>query len=236
MLFKGCIGELLDTKTITDAVTVLEASGAAVAAPAGQVCCGALDLHDGQPEAASRFAGVNCQAFDDEATPILTLASGCAATLALYSRLAPREGERFAARLQDILRFVDDGWSRIADRLGPLDMRVAVFEPCSVRNGAPAHSRAKTVLERLPGAEVVELDPGLGCCGAAGHHFVTRPEQADALLAPIVAQIDAIAPDVVVVSNVGCALHIGGAFTARGSGPEVMHPVSLIARSLARLG
>lgn len=236
MLFTGCVGESLDPKTIADAVSVLEAVGAAVTTPADQVCCGALDLHDGRPGIAARLAGVNCRVFGDKAAPILTLASGCAAVLGQYGQLSAAGGERLVPRLEDALGYVDDRWASFADRLGALNMRIAVFEPCSVRNGAPTHSRAKAVLERLPGVEIVELDPGYGCCGAAGHHFVTRPEQADGLLAPIISQVDAISPDVVAVANIGCALHIGGAFRARGSGPEVLHPVSLVARSLAGAG
>lgn len=232
MLFSGCVSPLLDRETPGDALTVLRAAGAAPIVPTGQTCCGALDLHDGRPEAAARLAGSNCRVFGGDA-PILTLASGCAATLFQYAMLSPDSGDRFADRVQDVMGYLVFRWDTLAGQLNPLGMRVAVFEPCSVRNAARAHSKTTSVLERLPGVEIIELDPGYGCCGAAGHHFITRPEQADALLDPILTQIDAISPDVVAVPNIGCALHIRGALIARGAATEVLHPVSLIARSLA---
>lgn len=232
MLFAGCVTPLLDPKTPSDALAVLRAAGAAPIVPTGPTCCGALDLHDGQPEAAARLARNNCRLFGGDA-PILTLASGCAATLFQYGMLVPDSGDRFADRVQDVIGYLGCQWDALVGQLSPLDMRVAVFEPCSVRNAAPAHSITTSVLERLPGVEIIEIDPGFGCCGAAGHHFLTRPEQADALLDPILTQIDAASPDVVAVPNIGCALHIRGALMARGSDTEVLHPVSLIARSLA---
>jgi glycolate oxidase iron-sulfur subunit len=236
LLFTGCLGQTLDGETLRDALTVLEAAGCDVAIPAEQTCCGALDLHDGRPDEAGRLAGVNCHAFHDEAAPIVTLASGCAATLGQYGRITPVAGEPFVRRLRDLLDLVDERWDRLAVRPDGVNMRIAVFEPCSARNTAGTPTRTREILGRLPATEVTVVDTGYGCCGAAGHHFITRGQQADALLAPILAHIDEIAPDVVAVANLGCALHIAGAFQTRGSGPEVLHPVSLVARNLARTG
>jgi glycolate oxidase iron-sulfur subunit len=53
------------------------------------------------------------------------------------------------------------------------------------------------------------------------------PDQADALRAPKLEEIEQLNPDFVVSANIGCATHI-----AVGLGSPVLHPVELIAKSL----
>lgn len=234
MLFSGCISGSLDRRTLGDAVFVLERCRYDVSVPDSQDCCGALDLHDGRPERAARLAAGNCSAFGTGTAPILTLASGCAATLSEYGRLSPGEGDQFRSRLIDLNAFLDMAWEDDLVTLAPLSLRAALFQPCTVRKEAGGADRAGQLLRRIPGLELHELGTGFGCCGAAGHHFITRGRQADRLLAPILEEIQGLAPDYVLASNVGCALHLAGALEEARQPATVMHPVSLIRRSLER--
>ncbi len=233
MLFTGCVSRSLDPATLTDTTRVLERMGYAVNVPGAQVCCGALDLHDGDPGKARGNAAENCVAFGTGGQPILTVASGCAATLAEYDRLSPQGGERFSCRVASVEAFIEEHWTADLPVLEPVTGRAMIFEPCTARNALPRSDATRKLLERIPALDIVGLGSGLGCCGAAGHHFLTRPGQADALAAPIVREIADCAPEYVVVSNVGCALHIGGMMSGWPDPPEVLHPISLIARSLA---
>lgn len=232
MIFTGCVTSSLDRQTLEDAVEVLIRCGCRVDRPARQVCCGALDLHGGNPEAARRLAARNLAAFGTDGTPVLTLASGCAATLDEYDRLLPEGSDNFTARLQDVISFLHERWQRSGQRLAPIPARVALFQPCTARNNPRRQSRDADFLRRIPSLDLHVLGSGFGCCGAAGHHFVTRARQADRLLAPIVDEILSLDPRIVVTANVGCALHLAGALSERGHPAEVLHPVSVILRSL----
>ena len=233
MLFTGCVSRSVDPATLTDTTRVLERIGYRVNVPSAQVCCGALDLHDGEPGKARTNAARNCAAFGTDGQPILTVASGCAATLVQYDRLSPRDCERLSCRVASVEAFIEDHWAADTPVLGPLAGRVMIFEPCTARNVLPRPSATRRLLARIPALDIVELGTGLGCCGAAGHHFLTRASQADALAAPIVQEIAGCAPDFLAVPNVGCALHIGGMMSGWPDSPEVLHPITLIARSLA---
>jgi glycolate oxidase iron-sulfur subunit len=232
MLFTGCVSSALDRQTLYDAADVLSRCGYRTEIPRDQVCCGALDLHDGDPETAIELAGANLEAFGNGEAPILTLASGCAATLDEYGRLAGARGAAFRLRIDDLGTFLQERWTGSFPDLGAIDARAALFEPCTARNNPWRQDRNADLLRRIPGLELDILRPGFGCCGAAGHHFVTRPDQADALAAPILEQIIALDPDYLVVSNVGCALHLAGALQSADGRATVMHPVSLLIRSL----
>ena len=231
MIFTGCVTSSLDRQTLEDAIEVLVRCGYRVDQPARQVCCGALDLHGGNPEAARRLATKNLAAFGTDA-PVLTLASGCAATLDEYDRLLPGRDNDFAARLQDVNSFLHELWKQPGPELSPIPARVALFQPCTVRNNPRRSSRDADLLRRIPSLDLRILGPGYGCCGAAGHHFVTRAHQADRLLAPILDEILSLDPEFVVTTNVGCALHLAGALAERGHPAPVLHPVSMILRSL----
>jgi glycolate oxidase iron-sulfur subunit len=232
MIFTGCVTSSLDRQTLEDAIEVLTRCGYSVDRPARQVCCGALDLHDGDLEAAGQLATKNLAAFGTDGTPVLTLASGCAATLDDYDRLLPGRSDNFAARLQDVGSFLHEHWKQSGPDLSPIPARAALFQPCTVRNNPRRRSRDADLLGRIPSLDVRVLGPGYGCCGAAGHHFLTRAHQADRLLAPILDEIRSLDPEFVVTANVGCALHLAGALSERGHPARVLHPVSMILRSL----
>ncbi len=232
MLFTGCVSSALDRQTLDDAVGVLASCGYRVEIPRAQDCCGALDLHDGRPERASRLADKNLAAFGAGGIPVLTVASGCAATLDEYGRLKGAQGEDFRCRLDDLGSFLHERWSKASPDLSPLAARAALLEPCTARNNRRRKDHNADLLRRIPSLDLHVLRPGFGCCGAAGHHFITRPEQADAIVAPILEQILGLDPDFVLVSNVGCALHLAGALASVRHRAAVLHPISLLRRSL----
>jgi glycolate oxidase iron-sulfur subunit len=233
MLFIGCVTSSLDRQTLEDAIGVLNRCGHNVVIPPDQDCCGALDLHSGNPRIAARLATKNIAAFGSGNTPILTLATGCGVTLDEYDRLTADDSEDFCRRMADVGAFLHDHWRKNPPCLAPLPVRVALFQPCTARNNRRRQDRSAELLQRIPALDLHRLNVGFGCCGAAGHHFLTRRAQADQLAAPILEEILALDPDHVAVSNVGCALHLAGALAAAGHRATVLHPVSLLRLSLA---
>ncbi len=221
-LFTGCVARALDADALHACVSVVTRLGYAVGVPGQQGCCGALPLHDGDLELAATMTTRNVRAFDDSPEPILHAATGCAITL--------RESDTgLAERLTSVTGFVLDRIDRLAPHFRPQDLVVAVHTPCSAR----LLQRDPTIalLQSIPGVTTKTLS-GLGCCGAAGHHFLTRPTQSDALIAHLLEEIEVMRPDIVVTSNPGCALHLSGALAERGDSPSVVHPMQFVAMSL----
>ncbi len=232
-LFTGCVARTLDAETHKATIEVLNAIGYTVTVPAGQTCCGALSMHDGDPGSAQCMASINESVFAQDEGPVLFSATGCGVTLREYDRLLVGEpGATLGERAVDVCAFLTTCLDRLKPRLRPLELDLALHTPCTARYACPDGDAAYELLSYIPGLTISRLE-GTGCCGAAGHHFLTRPEQADALLSPLLAEVTDIGPDVVVTSNPGCALHFGGGFTAQHERLSVLHPVSLIALSMA---
>jgi glycolate oxidase iron-sulfur subunit len=70
---------------------------------------------------------------------------------------------------------------------------------------------------------IKDVAEGHLCCGSAGTYNILQPELARRLRDRKVANIETIAPDVIVAGNIGCITQIAG-----GTGIPVVHPIELI--------
>lgn len=237
-LFTGCTGNAFEGRSLAAARDLLLALGYRVEVPAGQGCCGALDLHGGNPEAARALALGNLQSFGDSDSPIISLNSGCRTQLREYAERLP-EGAAFSGRVRDLYGFLMAHEDRLFGEQGLLNrsirpggraptrdkaQRVAVHLPCTLRNVLKEQGAMLALLRRVPGLEVVELEGNERCCGAAGAHMFTHPEAADALLAPKIEAVRRLAPEVIVTANIGCSLHFQAGLRRAGLEVPVMTP------------
>lgn len=253
-LFLGCVARLTDIATLNATIVVLNRLGYTVHVPPAQTCCGALHQHGGDRQTAAQLAHRNISAFDGlNLEAIISTASGCGVQLAEYPILSPSPGlkesalecevengcdgntqpsKRFSARVMDISAFlaVAEGWDEI--KLAPLVHKVAVHEPCSLRNVLRGSASSYALLARIPGAQIAPLAGNDQCCGAAGTYFLDQPEMAKVLLHDKIAAVNASGARYLATSNVGCAMHVASALREAGSGIEVLHPVTLIARQM----
>ena len=238
-LFLGCVAREIDRATLEASLRVLTRLGYTVYVPRGQVCCGAMHLHEGaEAEALARVAR-NIRAFEAfRALPIVVTASGCGATLAEYDRLSGLHSE-WLQRARELARRVVDVNDFLAGVAWPkgllpavLPIRVAVHEPCSLRNVLARPQGPYRLLERIPGLEVVPLPGNERCCGSAGAYMLTQPKMADRLRDTKLEAFSTTGARLLVTANIGCALHLAAGFTALGTPVEVVHPVILVDRQL----
>lgn len=226
-LFKGCMGSLLDNDTITAAVEVLTFAGFNVYLPEGQSCCGALDLHSGDKKTAQQQAEINTQAFSGHSLDaIISIASGCGAALQEY------EYSDFAGKIVDISQFL--GQTQVFDMLvlKPLNAKIMVHTPCSLKNIMQAEQGAWQLMKHIPDAEIVPMPEIIKCCGSAGSYMLEHPVMAKALLEDLLKEVQDEKPCYLITSNIGCALHIAAGLREKGITLEVLHPVVLINRLL----
>lgn len=226
LLFTGCVSGAVDGRSLDDSRRALEAAGWRVRVPGNQQCCGAIDLHAGRPEAARRLALANVGAFAGD-EPVVACASGCAATLEEYARLAGDAGARLGRRVRDPAELLADAKLQLS--AGPW-RDVVLHVPCTQRNVTGSADATRRLLAQLPGVSVRELPAG--CCGAAGDMFLSNPTLSDALLEPLLKQLEHDPPDALVTSNIGCALHFKAGLARARLQVPVLHPSSLAVAAL----
>ncbi len=211
-LFLGCVARLSDTLALNASIHVLNRLGYTVHVPKSQTCCGALHARFG--EDASSLSERNVDAFQGVERIVCT-SSACTSELL----------GAFPERVYDISRFLNEakGWEEI--EIAPLKARIAVHDPCSMRNVLKGQEHPYRLLERIPGAEIAPLGGNGQCCGSAGSYFLTQPKMANSLLDDKMEMVGESGADFIATSNVGCAMFMGG----RLSGAAVLHPVVILA-------
>lgn len=235
-LFIGCVAQVTDLKTHEAAIQLLNVLGYDVRIPVQQTCCGALHLHAGNVEPAKQLIGRNLEAFGNGAETVLTTASGCGALLREYGmHLKASSTSDFGARVMDISEFLARAdWSQVSFR--PFPRRIAVHDPCSLANTLRQEKAPYALLKMIPRAEIVPLPENVLCCGGAGAYPLTAPEMANRLRTNKIQQLRHAKPDILVTSNIGCALHMAAGIRDASLNIEVIHPVVLLARQIQNAG
>ena len=225
-LLRGCVASVQDRDTLQAARYLFEALGHEVVETAPGECCGALPRHGGDNAGAARVAAETRQTLEASgAEVVLTCASGCHGDL--RDQVRPR-----GVRVADALAFLfeDARWPSL--RFRALDKRAALHLPCTQVNVVGNVGQLRAALARIPGLSVVDLPSQPRCCGAAGSYFIENPAIADALRDEKLAQADALAPDLLLTTNVGCRIHLGNGLRETASPLDVVHPLALLARQL----
>ena len=227
-MFTGCVMDAWQRDVHHATKRVLEAAGFGVrptsdAAP----CCGALQSHAGVGDQARDRATQVINALGDK--PVLVNSAGCGAAMKEYGHLLGTEQARsFSERVFDISEFLADHVDKLPTAK-PLDLTVAIQDPCHLRHVQRVHPATRTVLAPFV-REIVELDDDGMCCGAGGAYSVLQPDLAGQIRDRKVAVIERFAPDVVASANPGCSMHLAKA------GVATVHPMTLIDRALSAAG
>jgi len=223
--FTGCVMDAWQREVHRAGIRVIEAAGFGVT-PTNDLapCCGALQAHAGLADSTRGLAETMMSALDPD-TPILVDSAGCGAAMKDYGHLlGTEEAVQFSDRVFDIQEWLALNMEGLP-QVEPLDIRVAVQDPCHLRHVQRVHEATRTVLRPYV-RELVELDDDGLCCGAGGAYSVLEPELSGQIRDRKVEAIDRQRPDAVASANPGCSMHLGAA------GVPTVHPMELIDRAI----
>jgi glycolate oxidase iron-sulfur subunit len=237
-LFTGCIMSTAFAGTTEATARSLARRGCEVVAVPGQGCCGALHLHDGEPDGARRLARANLAAFDPEQFDAIVINSaGCGATLKGYAHLLGEEAgahgraEAFSRKVRDItevLASLPAPAGRETDQPPPPPLAVTLQEPCHLAHAQRITQQPRRLLRALPGVELREMQESSLCCGSAGVYNLTHPRKASALLNRKLDNAADTGAQVIATANPGCLLQLRAGVRERGLPMGVRHLVDII--------
>jgi len=235
-LFTGCVMDAWQRSTHRNTAELIGMVGATYALPDdGGACCGALHVHAGLRDRATKLArGV--MASMPGTAPILVNSAGCGAAMKDYGDLlGSDEARHFAARVVDVSEWLAERIDELPVWLGERST-VIVQDPCHLRHVQHSHQPVRTLLSQV--ADVIELDDDGLCCGAGGAYSAMQPELAGEIRERKLSAIDRArekSGSVLVASaNPGCSMHLAGPLDERGV--TVMHPVDIVADALRTQG
>jgi glycolate oxidase iron-sulfur subunit len=234
----GCVQRLSFSDVNRATVNVLAAEGCSVSAPAQQGCCGALPLHAGGIEQARRLARHNIEVFEAAGVDrIVVNAAGCGSAMKEYKDLLAADPEwaararAFSARVRDVSELLMELGKPVAPR-HPIRARVVYHDACHLAHGQGVRAQPRTLLQSIPGVELMTPAESEICCGSAGIYNLVQPEPAAQLGVRKAKNIAALSPDIIATANPGCTLQIAAAARVLGYKWPVFHPIQLVDASI----
>ncbi|RWZ51406.1 (Fe-S)-binding protein [Halobacillus fulvus] len=233
--FKGCIMDSVFFEANQNAVELLLRSGAEVAFPDQQTCCGALHAHSGKVDVSLELAKRNIEVFEEEGFDyIVNTAGGCGARLVEYRHLFDKDSPwydravRFSEKVYDIAALLVelDGLTFTK----PLQKTITYQPSCHLRNVQKVVDQPLELIRKIPGIRLKELKRPDFCCGSAGIYNMVHHKESMEILDVKMKDVCDAEPEEIVTSNPGCQLQmkLGIQREGRGDRMESVHLVDLL--------
>lgn len=237
--FIGCVQEAFLAGANCATIRVLQRNGYEVHFPAGQTCCGAAQLHQGDLESVRKLARKNLDVFlNNDFDAIISNAGGCGATLKddyielfkddpVYSMKALS----FASLVRDFSEFMLDHLHE--PPAGAVNARAVYSDSCHLRHVQKINKQPRQLLRLIPGLELVELKHPDLCCGSAGIYNIVHPETANPILRLKMDDIKSTKADLLIVSNTGCHMQLIAGTKQSDYPIQVLYIAEVLERSYA---
>jgi glycolate oxidase iron-sulfur subunit len=232
-LLLGCVQRVYYRESHRATIEALAADGFEVLAPAVPDCCGALELHAGEEDAAVARARATIAAFEALGVDyVVTGAAGCGSAMKEYGELLQTQRARtFASRVRDVSELLASV-EPVAPR-GPLPLRVAYHDACHLAHAQGVREQPRALLRAIPELELLEVRAERElCCGSAGVYNVLQADAAAELGARKARHLLDTGADAIAAGNPGCAAQLDRHLRELGRPLPIYHPVELVWRSI----
>jgi glycolate oxidase iron-sulfur subunit len=232
-LLLGCVQRVFYSEVQVASIGALAAEGFEVLAPPLPGCCGALEFHAGEEQAAARRAREAIAAFDAlDVDYVVTAAAGCGSAMKEYGDLLETaEAHGFASRVRDVTELLGSV-DPVAPR-GPVPIRVVYHDACHLRHAQGVREQPRELLRAIPQLELLEVgvDREL-CCGSAGIYNLLQPEAAAELGARKASNLLDTGAQAIAAANPGCAAQLDYHLRKLDRPLPIHHPIELVWRSI----
>ncbi len=233
-LFVPCLVDLFMPEAAEAAWRLLERLGQEPLYRPEQTCCGQPALNAGYRSRARQMARRFIEVFEGD-EPVVGLSGSCLVTVKTrYPELLADQpewrerAEQLASRMYELSQY-------LVDVLGVTEVgssfrgKVAYHCSCQLNHGLGVKAQPRALIAALPGVELREMQQAESCCGFGGEFAASYPEISTALVSEKAAAFLASGAEVLVMSEPGCLLNIGGYLNRHHPEKKAMHIAELLA-------
>jgi L-lactate dehydrogenase complex protein LldE len=228
-----CLADLFFPAVGAATVGLLRRLGVEVDFPHSQTCCGQPHFNSGYHSEARALAKHTIQSFAQ--SPLVVTPSGsCAAMVKLeYPQLFHSDlvwhdrAEELAHRTHELSDFLVN-LLKLEDVGARFEARAAYHMACHLR-GLGLHAEPERLLRRVKGLMLIPLERSDECCGFGGSFSVRFPGISGAMVEDKARFIEQSGADVLVATDAGCLMNIGGCLHRRASKVRIMHLAEILA-------
>jgi glycolate oxidase iron-sulfur subunit len=235
-LLSGCVMSTMFADINDATVRVLRRNGCEVVTPRAQVCCGALNVHNGESHAARQMARRNVRSFLDAGVDaVIVNAAGCGAAMKEYGHLL-RDDPSYAEPATRMATLVKDASEFLVELgllppAGRVEMTITYQDPCHLAHGQKVRKPPRQLLAAIPGLRLLEMDGSDRCCGSAGIYNITQPQMSAQVLEEKMAAVARTGAQAIVAPNPGCMLQLRAGGLRYGPALPVFHLIDLLDRA-----
>ena len=234
-LFVTCIVDRLYPEVGESTVKVLRRLGVDLDFPAAQTCCGQPAFNSGFWSDAKPLARRTIEALQSDRYVVVPSGSCASMIRVFYDELfhdEPHMRNRIASlasRTFELSEFIvdvlgiDDLSSYADSDFTKPTRKVTYHEACHLRRELGATTQARSLLNSLPGVQLVEMEQSEVCCGFGGTFSVKYPEISGAMLDDKLSFAAATGAEALAACDSSCLMHIGGGIEKRGVPIEPLH-------------
>ena len=232
-LLSGCVMPLMQGDTMRATVRVLTRNGCDVVVPAGQGCCGALNVHAGDLEYARDMARRNIDVFlASEVDVVVSASAGCGSAMKEYDDLL-KDDPRYAGPARRLAEMTKDITELLVSLpfdppKASLHRRITYQDPCHLAHAQRITAAPRAILNAIPGIELVEMEQASRCCGGAGTYSMVQRDLSSKILATKMGNIADTQAEQVVTANPGCMMQLEQGLREAGKPGRVVHVVDLL--------
>jgi len=233
-LFYTCLVDALKPNIAFAAVHLLEACGCEVCVPKNQTCCGRPAFNSGNRKLAKQLARQNIALFE----PFDFVVGPSGSCLSMFVKHYPdllREDPKWyqrAVTLSEKSYELMDFLARIMplpDTNAVCKGKVTYHDSCTGLRELDIRDQPRSLLAKIRGLNLVEMDAARECCGFGGTFSVKYPEISTRLVDDKVDSILQTGADIVTGGDLGCLMNIFGRLNRLKKNVRVFHAAEILA-------
>lgn len=232
-LFVTCLVDMHRPNVGFAAIRLLEQAGCEVVVPEAQTCCGQPAWNSGDDATTRALAIQLMDAFVD-VDYIVAPSGSCAGMLKKYPELLADEpalverAGQFAEKTHELMSFLVDvlGHTDITARF---DHHVTYHDSCSGLRDLNIKAQPRTLLDKVQGLSLSEMEDTEVCCGFGGTFCVKYPDISERMVSDKIALANQSGADVLLGGDLGCLLNISGRLSRLDMKMQVWHTAEILA-------
>lgn len=233
-LFIPCFMDQLHPETAMNTVKVLERAGCTVRYNEQQTCCGQPAFNAGFREDAHAVCSKFARDFETDEGVIVTPSASCAGFIRNYYEMLFAKSARMK-EIRELTNRVFELSDFLVNRLGVTDLgarfqgRVTYHDSCAALREYGVRTEPRTLLSKVAGLELVEMQDLDSCCGFGGTFAVKFEPISVAMGDQKSRNAEQTGAATLVSTDMSCLMHIGGVMDNRGIRMDCLHLADVLA-------
>ncbi|TBL75126.1 (Fe-S)-binding protein [Paenibacillus thalictri] len=238
-LFITCLADQLYPEVGESVARLLHRYGCEVDFPETQTCCGQPAFNSGYHDEAREVARGLIRAFD-ASDYVVSPSGSCTGMVHHYYPMLFAEEPEWKEKAEKLIAKTYEFSQFLVQVLGVRDLgaefpeKVTYHPSCHASRLLGVKTEPTELLSRVKGLEMIDLPKKEDCCGFGGTFAVKMADMSEAMVCEKAMNVCATGAQVLVGTDMGCLMNIGGRLNKENQPVRVMHLAQLLEEGVKR--